>query len=142
MVPVFSFDKNVIWYKEKFSIDSISYHICCDDCEFSFSVPHPFKKDINDTLKDFIENLIFKYYVNDLSIEYYEDVFRFKSFNVPFYGILELEDTNNMTHTFIIKDCYTPDVYNSCLEILRKSLDSSLEFAEIRFLPKFFSEIS
>ena len=145
--PKYVLKDMVLGYKELWDNDKqCAYKFYFPEYSVTFTIPHGYKKpfldfnkSLSSDLKDYLEDLVIRTHLYDLTVTPYKHTIPITSLKVLETGLIEVATKDGYKKLFLNNsdiDFYT------ILDYIRQLSDSGLEELELKILPEFFVDVT
>lgn len=136
-IPTYSYKDIIFGYKESLEDGFATYVIYSTEYFFEFSVPIRHRKDQNDGIKDYLNQIIKEYPIKTVLYSEYGDEIIIEDYSVLLYGMLNISTTQG-DYVVKMKDEFDFINFYSILLYFRNVIDQGNETISTGCVKKFF----
>lgn len=136
-IPTYSYEDIIFGYKERLEGGFATYIIYSAEYSFEFRVPMRYRKDPNDDIKDYLNQIIKEYPIKTALYNEYEDKITIEDYSVLLYGMLNISTTQG-DYVAKMKDEFDFINFYSILLYFRNVVDQGNDTISTGCIKEFF----
>lgn len=136
-IPTYRYEDIIFGYKERLEDGFATYIIYSTEYSFEFRVPMKYRKDSNDNIRDYLNQIIKEYPIKTVLYTEYEDKITIEDYSVLLYGMLNISTTQG-DYVAKMKDEFDFINFYSVLLYFRNVVDQGNETISTGCIKKFF----